>query len=104
MRIMCKDYMEVGSRVEELFGGRDNEGRWMVFGIILEGAPARQREAMIAYVTVEALRDILMPGFDRRDPRLGRKWKDVLSGRLSADRFIHDWRLAHAAGLRSGEL
>ena len=70
---------------------------------LLVAEPARQREAAIEYLKLAMIRDELYPGIDRnRWAKLG--WGDVLAGRKSAEKFIHDVRLAKAAGASGGKL
>ena len=94
---------EARDRADAALRWRDEDGRWAVLREMLEGESERQREQMIRMLTLEALRDALYPGIDRkRWATLG--WGDVLSGRKSVERFIHDVRLAKAAGASGGKL
>ena len=90
-------------RAEWILDARDHDGQWGAFRDLLEGEPAHQREAALHCLTLEIVRDTLVPGVDRqRWARLG--WNRVLSGEVSPVKFVHELRMALAAGSRRGKL
>jgi hypothetical protein len=94
---------EAAERAERALQFRNEDGQWDVLKDLLEAEPGRQRERMIEALALEAIRDTLYPGIDRkRWSQLG--WSDVLGGRKSAARFVHDVRLAKSAGSSHGKL
>ena len=94
---------EAAARAKRALQFRTEDARWDVLEDLLEAEPGRQREHMIAALALEAIRDALYPGIERKQwSKLG--WSDVLAGRKSAARFIHHVRLAKAAGSLHGRL
>lgn len=94
---------EAIQRAERILDARDHDGQWGAFRVILEREPARQREAALHMLTLEIVRNTLVPGVDRkRWARLG--WNRVLSGEVSPDKFVHELRLARAVGSGRGKL
>lgn len=82
---------------------KDEDGRWETFREILEGEAERQRQHAIHMLMLQELLDRLYPNLESANWRqFG--WNDVLSGKLSADVFIHRVRMARAAGSKTGRL
>jgi len=94
---------EAAERAERALQFRTEDGQWDLLNDLLEAESGGQRERMIHALTLEAIRDSLYPGIDRKQwSKLG--WSDVLGGRKSAAQFVHDVRLAKAAGSARGRL
>ena len=103
MIITDEDVAIAKGRAEALLRGRTEDGRWNILRDVLVESSFKEREAMLALLTLDAVRDLLYPGIDRdRWRKLG--WSDVLGGRVTPEDFIHKLRLAKATGSSSGRL
>jgi hypothetical protein len=103
MIITDEDFAIARERAEGLLRGRTEDSRWNVLRDALVESNSKEREVMLANLTLDAVRDLLYPGIDRdRWRKLG--WSNVLGGRLSPDDFIHKLRLAKGTGSSSGKL
>jgi hypothetical protein len=103
MIITDEDVAIAQRRAEKLLRGRTEDARWNVLRDALIEGNAKDRESMLANLTLDAVRDLLYPGIDRdRWKKLG--WSNVLGGRVTPDDFIHKLRLAKGTGSASGKL
>jgi hypothetical protein len=102
--IITEDDMAiVRGRAEALLRGGTEDARWNVLRDALIDSNSKERESMLASLTLDAVRDLLYPGIDRdRWRKLG--WSNVLGGRVTPEDFIHKLRLAKATGSASGKL
>jgi hypothetical protein len=103
MKITDEDFALAQERAEVLLRSQTEDQRWNVLRDALVESNSKQRESMLALLTLEAVRDSLYPGINRDQWRkLG--WSDALSGRATPEDFIHKLRLAKATGSSSGKL
>jgi hypothetical protein len=103
MIITDEDVAIAQARAEALLRGRTEDARWNVLRDALVEGNAKERESMLALLTLDAVRDLLYPGIDRdRWKKLG--WSNVLGGRVTPEDFIHKLRLAKGTGSSSGKL
>jgi hypothetical protein len=103
MIISDDDFAIARERAEALLRGRTEDARWNVLRDALLESNSKERESMLANLTLDAVRDLLYPGIDRdRWRKLG--WTNVLGGRVSPEDFIHKLRLAKGTGSSSGKL
>ena len=94
---------EARERAERALNYKTEDGKWDVLMEALATSVTRQREAAIEILTVELIRDNLYPGISReRWKRLG--WSNALGGRIDPNQFVHNLRLARAAGSKTGKL
>lgn len=102
--IITDDDMAIAhGRAEALLRGGTEDARWNVLRDSLVESNSKERESMLANLTLDAVRDLLYPGIDRdRWRKLG--WSNVLGGRVTPEDFIHKLRLAKATGSSSGKL
>ena len=85
MIITDEDVAIAQGRAERLLRGRTEDARWNVLRDALIEGNAKDRESMLANLTLDAVRDLLYPGIDRdRWKKLG--WSNVLGGRVRLDR------------------
>jgi len=79
------------------------DARWDHLRHLLEREPKRRAEVILHMAYLEVVRDILYPDVGRVQwASLG--WDEVLDGKASPAQFIHDLRLAKAAGSADGRL
>ena len=79
------------------------DARWEHLRSLLEREPKRRYDALLHAMYVELVRDILYPDVEGGQwTRLG--WNEVVEGRSSPTEFIHELRLAKAAGSSTGRL
>jgi hypothetical protein len=103
MIITDDDVAIAQGRAEALLRGRTEDARWNVLRDALVESNSKERESMLANLTLDAVRDLLYPGIDRdRWRKLG--WSEVLGGRVTPQDFIHKLRLAKGTGSSSGKL
>ena len=103
MIITDEDVTIAQGRAEKLLRGRTEDARWNVLRDALVEGNEKERESMLALLTLDAVRDMLYPGIDRdRWKKLG--WSNVLGGRVTPEDFIHKLRLAKGTGSSSGKL
>jgi hypothetical protein len=103
MIITDADVAIARERAEALLRGRTEDARWNVLRDALVESSSKDRESMLANLTLDAVRDLLYPGIDREGWRkLG--WTNVLGGRVTPEDFIHKLRLAKGTGSSSGKL
>ena len=103
MIITDEDFAIARGRAQALLRGRTEDAAWNVLRDALVESNSKERESMLANLTLDAVRDLLYPGIDRdRWRKLG--WSNVLGGRVTPEDFIHKLRLAKATGSSSGKL
>ena len=102
--IITDDDMAIAhGRAEALLRGGTEDARWNVLRDALVESNSKERESMLANLTLDAVRDLLYPGIDRdRWRKLG--WSNVLGGRVTPEDFIHKLRLAKGTGSSNGKL
>jgi hypothetical protein len=103
MIITEADMAVARERAEALLADCTEDARWNVLRDALVESNAKERESMLALLTLDAVRDLIYPGIDRDQwKKLG--WGNVLGGRVSPEDFIHKLRLAKGTGSSSGKL
>lgn len=103
MRLTNDMWDDAMQRAQHVLRASDDEGQWTAFRELLEGEAARTREEAVHMLCLELVCNALVPGVDRtRWARLG--WNRVLAGEVSAAGFVHELRLARAAGSARGKL
>jgi hypothetical protein len=101
--ITDEDMAIAQGRAEASLRGRTEDAGWNVLRDALVDSNFKDRESMLAGLTLNAVRDLLYPGIERdRWKKLG--WVDVLGGRVTPEEFIHKLRLAKGTGSSSGRL
>lgn len=79
------------------------DARWQHLRSLLEREPKRRYDTLLHTAYLEIVRDILYPDVGRGQwARLG--WDEVIDGKSSPAQFIHEVRLAKAAGSSTGRL
>jgi len=92
-----EDEPDAKHMAEQALQWLDDDARWGVLRDKLEAYIQLQRDFELRMMELEYIREMVL-GSDT----LRKDWRDVLAGRITVDKFLHDHRLSKEAGIPIG--